>query len=153
MSLLSTKGMYGLSAMYELSLKKTDKPTQIKEISASAGIPQNYLEQLLVVLRKAGLVTSIRGAHGGYMLNYDPEDITVADVITTLEGPIAPVDCVIEEDFCNYIDKCVIHGLWSELADAINGVIENMTLADLRDKAVQEKQREEELEKEKLEAK
>ncbi|WP_306806943.1 RrF2 family transcriptional regulator [Halanaerobium congolense] len=114
---------------------------------------EQYLEQLFATLRKAKIVKSVRGAHGGYMLNYDPEDITVADVITTLEGPIAPVDCVIEEDFCNYIDKCVIHGLWSELADAINGVIENMTLADLRDKAVQEKQREKELEKEKLEAK
>jgi Rrf2 family protein len=92
MSLLSTKGMYGLSAMYELSLKKTDKPTQIKEISASAGIPQNYLEQLLVVLRKAGLVTSIRGAHGGYLLAKKANEIFVKDILIALEGNLHIVE-------------------------------------------------------------
>lgn len=92
MSLLSTKGMYGLSAMYELSLKKTDKPTQIKEISASAGIPQNYLEQLLVVLRKAGLVTSIRGAHGGYLLAKNANEIFVKDILIALEGNLHIVE-------------------------------------------------------------
>ncbi|KXS48636.1 MAG: AsnC family transcriptional regulator [Halanaerobium sp. 4-GBenrich] len=150
---VSTKGRYGLRALVDLAEHDEGKAIPIREISERQNISEQYLEQLFATLRKAKIVKSVRGAHGGYMLNYDPEDITVADVITTLEGPIAPVDCVIEEDFCNYIDKCVIHGLWSELADAINGVIENMTLADLRDKAVQEKQREEELEKEKLEAK
>jgi DNA-binding IscR family transcriptional regulator len=83
------------------------------------------------------------------MLNHDPEDISVADILITLEGPIAPVDCVVEEDFCNYIDKCVIHGLWEELADAINGVIENMTLADLKEKAEKEKKRLSEIKKNK----
>jgi Rrf2 family protein len=150
---VSTKGRYGLRALVDLAEHDEGKAIPIREISERQNISEQYLEQLFATLRKAKLVKSVRGAHGGYMLNHDPEDITVADIITTLEGPIAPVDCVIEDDFCNYIDKCVIHGLWSELADAINGVIENMTLADLRDKAVQEKQREEELEKEKLEAK
>jgi Rrf2 family protein len=150
---VSTKGRYGLRALVDLAEHDEGKAIPIREISERQNISEQYLEQLFATLRKAKIVKSVRGAHGGYMLNYDPEDITVADVITTLEGPIAPVDCVIEEDFCNYIDKCVIHGLWSELADAINGVIENMTLADLRDKAVQEKQRGKELEKEKLEAK
>jgi len=92
MSLLSTKGMYGLSAMYELSIKKTDKPTQIKEISANAGIPQNYLEQLLVVLRKAGLVTSIRGAHGGYLLAKNANEILVKDILIALEGNLHIVE-------------------------------------------------------------
>lgn len=92
MSLLSTKGMYGLSAMYELSLKKTNKPTQIKEISASAGIPQNYLEQLLVVLRKAELVTSIRGAHGGYFLARKANEILVKDILIALEGNLNIVE-------------------------------------------------------------
>ncbi len=68
MSLISTKGTYGLSAMYELSLAKSDKPMQIKDISKKANIPQNYLEQLLVVLRRAELVVSVRGAQGGYFL-------------------------------------------------------------------------------------
>ncbi len=88
MSLISSKGMYGLSAMYELSLAQSDKPTQIKEISKKAKIPQNYLEQLLLVLRKAGLVKSIRGAYGGYFLAKEPEDIIIKDIFIALEGSI-----------------------------------------------------------------
>jgi len=89
MSLISTKGTYGLSAMYELSLIKSEKPTQIKEISERAKIPQNYLEQLLVVLRRAELVTSVRGAHGGYFLARKAEDILVKDILIALEGNLS----------------------------------------------------------------
>jgi Rrf2 family protein len=89
MSLISTKGMYGLSAMYELSLIKSEKPTQIKEISERAKIPQNYLEQILVVLRRAELVTSIRGAHGGYFLAKSADDILVKDIFIALEGNLS----------------------------------------------------------------
>lgn len=149
---VSTKGRYGLRAMVDLAENEEGKAIPIREISERQNISEQYLEQLFATLRKAKLVKSVRGAHGGYMLNHAPEDITVADIITTLEGPIAPVDCVIEDDFCNYIDKCVIHGLWEELADVINEVIENMTLADLRDKAVAEKEREQLAKKEKIEA-
>jgi len=88
MSLLSTKGVYGLSAMYELSLMQNDKPIQIKEIAKRADIPQNYLEQLLVVLRRAGLVSSVRGAFGGYFLAKKAEDITVKDILIALEGDL-----------------------------------------------------------------
>jgi len=89
MSLISTKGMYGLSAMYELSLIKSEKPTQIKEISERAKIPQNYLEQLLVILRRAELVKSIRGAHGGYFLARNADDILVKDILIALEGNLS----------------------------------------------------------------
>lgn len=92
MSLLSTKGMYGLSAMFELSLIKSSNPTQIKDISAKAGIPQNYLEQLLVVLRRANLVKSVRGAHGGYLLAKSANDIFVKDILIALEGNLTIVD-------------------------------------------------------------
>lgn len=88
MSLLSTKGMYGLSAMYELSLIKSEKPTQIKDISERAKIPQNYLEQLLVILRRAELVKSVRGAHGGYFLARSADDILVKDIFIALEGDL-----------------------------------------------------------------
>ncbi len=88
MSLLSTKGIYGLSAMYELSLMQDDKPIQIKEIAKKANIPQNYLEQLLVVLRRAELVNSVRGASGGYFLAKKAEDITVKDILIALEGDL-----------------------------------------------------------------
>lgn len=89
MSLLSTKGMYGLSAMYELFLSKTNKPMQIKDISANAEIPQNYLEQLLILLRQAGLVTSVRGAHGGYLLAKNAHDILIKDILIALEGNLS----------------------------------------------------------------
>lgn len=150
---VSTKGRYGLRAMVDLAEHEAGDAIPIRKISERQNISEQYLEQLFATLRKAKLVKSVRGAHGGYMLNHEPKDISVADIITTLEGPIAPVDCVIESDFCNYIDKCVIHGLWEELADAINGVIENMTLAELRDKAIQEKQKEKDSTKEKSEVK
>ncbi|WP_333804305.1 Rrf2 family transcriptional regulator [Sulfurospirillum sp.] len=92
MSLLSTKGMYGLSAMYQLFLSKSNKPLQIKEISARAEIPQNYLEQLLILLRQAGLVSSVRGAYGGYLLAKNPEDILIKDILIALEGNLVVTD-------------------------------------------------------------
>ncbi len=92
MALLSTKGIYGLSAMHELYLAKTDKPVQIKEISARAEIPQNYLEQLLILLRQAGLVTSVRGAYGGYLLAKNPQDILIKDILIALEGNLSVTD-------------------------------------------------------------
>lgn len=92
MALISTKGMYGLAAMYELYLLKSSKPIQIREISKNADIPQNYLEQLLSLLKKAGLVSSVRGAHGGYILAKDAKDISVKEIFVALEGDINIVD-------------------------------------------------------------
>ncbi len=92
MPLISTKGVYGLTAMYELSKHDRKTPMQIKEISSNANIPQNYLEQLLSKLRRAELVKSIRGAKGGYILARVPEDIKVLDILVALEGDINIVD-------------------------------------------------------------
>ena len=92
MPLISTKGVYGLTAMYELSKHEADTPMQIKEISSNANIPQNYLEQLLSKLRRAGLVKSIRGAKGGYNLAFAAEEIKVVDILIALEGDIKIVD-------------------------------------------------------------
>lgn len=92
MPLISTKGVYGLTAMYELSKHKDDSPMQIKEISSKANIPQNYLEQLLGKLRRANLVNSTRGAKGGYVLAKKPEDILVKDILVALEGDLNIID-------------------------------------------------------------
>ena len=97
MSLLSTKGMYGLSAMYQLFLSKSNKPLQIKEISARAEIPQNYLEQLLILLRQAGLVSSVRGAYGGYLLAKIAEDILIKDILIALEGNLVVTDVDVKD--------------------------------------------------------
>ena len=92
MPLISTKGVYGLSAMYELSKHEMDSPMQIKEISSNANIPQNYLEQLLSKLRRAELVKSIRGAKGGYILAREAKDILVRDILIALEGDLKIID-------------------------------------------------------------
>ncbi len=85
---ISSKGMYGLAAMYELMRSENGTPVQIREIAERANIPQNYLEQLLVQLRRAGLVTSVRGAQGGYLLAKKPVDITVFDIFEVMEGDL-----------------------------------------------------------------
>lgn len=96
MALVSSKGMYGLAAMYELHLLKSSKPVQIKEISQNADIPQNYLEQLLGLLKKAGLVSSTRGAYGGYVLAKDARDISIKEIFIALEGDLNIVDSTIK---------------------------------------------------------
>lgn len=92
MPLISSKGVYGLAAMHELLQNEENTPMQIREISARADIPQNYLEQLLSKLRHAGLVKSIRGSKGGYLLAHDAKDILVKDIIIALEDDIKIID-------------------------------------------------------------
>ncbi|MCT7651403.1 RrF2 family transcriptional regulator [Aliarcobacter butzleri] len=101
MPLISTKGVYGLSAMYELSKHKADTPMQIKDISANANIPQNYLEQLLSKLRRANLVNSIRGARGGYILAKKPDEIKIVDILIALEDDIKIIDSKSENPILN----------------------------------------------------
>ena len=101
MPLISTKGVYGLTAMYELSKHKADTPMQIKDISANANIPQNYLEQLLSKLRKANLVNSIRGARGGYILAKKPDEIKIVDILIALEDDIKIIDSKSENPILN----------------------------------------------------
>jgi Rrf2 family protein len=92
MPLISSKGMYGLAAMHELLQHDKKQPMQIREISANADIPQNYLEQLLSKLRHAGLVKSVRGSRGGYLLANGPEDILIKDILIALEDDIKITD-------------------------------------------------------------
>ena len=101
MPLISTKGVYGLTAMYELSKHQEDTPMQIKEISANANIPENYLEQLLSKLRRAELVKSIRGARGGYVLARDPSEIKIVDILIALEDDIKIVDMKTDNPILN----------------------------------------------------
>lgn len=101
MPLISTKGTYGLAAICELSKHKDGSPMQIKEIAQNANIPQNYLEQLLAKLRRAGIVQSIRGAKGGYILARAPEDIKVLDILVALEDDLKIVDAKVEHPIIN----------------------------------------------------
>lgn len=132
---LSTKGRYGVSAMYELALHYGSGPISLKTIAASQDISEHYLEQLISTLRNAGFVTSTRGAQGGYILAKDPAQITVGDVIKVMEGPIALVDCLLadaeENPYCKKAGACVTRGVWAKVCDSINDVLDSITLADL----------------------
>lgn len=132
---LSTKGRYGLKAMFELALSYGEGPTPLNNIAQKQNLSLHYLEQLFATLRKAGLVKSIRGAQGGYILADKPENITVGNVLRTLEGPIAPSDCVIEdeESECSRLGHCVTRTIWGRIKDSIDEVIDSITLQDMVD--------------------
>ncbi|MGF7397024.1 RrF2 family transcriptional regulator [Thermoanaerobacterium thermosaccharolyticum] len=132
---LSTKGRYGVQAMFELALYYGEGPISLKVIAENQGLSEHYLEQLIAVLRKADLVKSIRGAQGGYMLSAPPDKITVGDVIRTLEGSLAPSDCVVEDiPFeCSRAGGCPTKIVMEKIRDAINSVIDSITLQDMVD--------------------
>lgn len=122
MALISSKGMYGLAAMFELCMLKSSKPVQTKDISKNANIPQNYLEQLLVQLRKAGLVNSTRGAQGGYLLAKDANQISIKEIFEALEG---------ELDVAETCTKNPALALFYEEKKAELGEIFNLSLEEL----------------------
>ncbi|MDN5348159.1 MAG: Rrf2 family transcriptional regulator, cysteine metabolism repressor [Clostridia bacterium] len=135
---LSTRGEYGLRAMFELAQRYGQGPVSLKSISERQGISAPYLEQLIASLRKAGLVRSVRGAQGGYILGREPSEIRVGDIIRVLEGPIAPTECVSEkrgETCCTRSETCVARSVWEKVRDSISDVLDSITLADMCDEA------------------
>lgn len=135
---LSTKGGYGVRAMFDLAQHYGEGPIPLKSVAQRQEISEHYLEQLIANLRKAGLVKSIRGAQGGYMLARKPEEIRIGDIIRVLEGPIAPVDCVSEEDpeSCTRAESCIAKGIWEKVRDSITQVLDDITLLDMCEEAV-----------------
>jgi Rrf2 family protein len=109
-------------------------PASLSEIAAAEDMPRAYLEQLAFVLRDAGLVTSTRGAHGGYELARAPEAIAMSEVLRALEGPLAPMICATEaetHDACGRTSSCTVNLLWVRVRDAVAGALDGVTLADL----------------------
>ena len=128
---LSTRGRYGIHAMYDLACNYNAGPQPIKAIAEREGIPEAYLEQLIAVLKKEKLVTSTRGAQGGYVLARRPEEITVGDVLRALEGGLNLVDCLLEEDTCGKSCACPSRIVWLKIRDGLNSVIDGITLKDM----------------------
>lgn len=130
---ISTRGHYGLKAMFDLAQHYGTTPVPLKSIAERQNLSVQYLEQLIAMLRKAGLVKSFRGAQGGYMLADNPTQITVGDVIRALEGPVAPVECVdeIEPKECDQADYCISRIVWEKIRNSIAQVMDSLTLADL----------------------
>ena len=121
---ISTKGRYGLTIMMELAANYGEGPLSLKTIAERNQLSEHYLEQLVSPLRNAGLVRSIRGAYGGYVLARTPAEITAGDVIRILEGPISPVDFDEEDDPAK-------RDLWLRIRDSIANVLDSTTIADL----------------------
>ena len=131
---LSTKGQYGVLAMCELAAHYGDGPMSVKEIAERQNISDAYLEQLFSSLKKAGYVKSLRGAQGGYMLAREPKTYTVGTILRLTEGSMKPVACLEDDpNQCNKAGECVTLRLWKMLDEAIEGVLDKVTLQDLKD--------------------
>ena len=130
---LSTRGRYGIHAMYDLALNVDCGPQSIKSIAEREGIPEAYLEHLIALLKREKLVVSTRGAQGGYMLARAPEQITVGDVLRALEGGLNLVDCLEEEDACGKSCTCPSRIVWLKLRDGLNRIVDGITLRDMID--------------------
>jgi len=129
---VSTKGDYGIRALVELAHHYGQSGfVQSSEIAARQGIPEAYLEQLLTVLRRAGFIRSVRGPQGGHALIRHPDEIRVGEVITFLEGPIVPLDCLDEGSQCSRLGGCAQREMWEEVRDAILDVLGRTSIGEL----------------------
>lgn len=128
---VSTKGRYALRLMIDLATNGGETPVSIKEIAKRQEISDKYLEQIISILNSAGFVRSIRGAQGGYVLRKHPSEYTVGMILRLTEGSLAPVSCVEDDIPCERIQNCVTVEIWRRMNEAINNVVDNITLADL----------------------
>ena len=128
---LSTRSRYGMRAMYELALNYKNGPVSIKKISENLDISGKYLHALLTILKSGGLVRSVWGSHGGFILSGPPSKINVYDIVKTLEGPISIVDCVADSKLCNRSKNCVTRDIWVDVSGAIENVLSGISLNDM----------------------
>jgi Rrf2 family transcriptional regulator, cysteine metabolism repressor len=149
--MFSTKAEYGIRVMAHLARSDAGKPISLGSIADAEGLPLAYLEHLVQRLRKAGLVESRRGAHGGYTLAREAEDITMAEVVRALEGDIAPIECISADPDGTLVcvregqaghDPCPTKLLWTRVQGSIVRTLNEMTLADLSTPARTRKQTE-----------
>ncbi len=131
---LSTKGQYGVRAMFEIARGYPENPVTIKEISERQEVSVAYLEQILNKLRRAGLIRSVKGPGGGYLLARKPGDVNIASILKELEGPVAITSCLDPEEGCARVEGCVTHLLWRSLGAKIEAFLETITLKDLLEK-------------------
>ncbi|MGE5893753.1 MAG: RrF2 family transcriptional regulator [bacterium] len=128
---LSTRGQYGVRAMYEIALGYPESPVNIRTISEKQEVSVPYLEQILNKLKHAGLIRSIKGPGGGYVLRESPEKVTIGSILKELEGPVAITSCLDPEEGCIRVDGCVTHLLWKALGQQIELFLNTITLKDL----------------------
>ncbi|MBC5649523.1 RrF2 family transcriptional regulator [Christensenella tenuis] len=130
---LSTKSRYALEALLYMALHAYDHPVSTGEISKETGISEGYLDQIFFRLRKAGLLTAVRGKAGGFLLASSPEETSAGSVVRALEGTLVPVACAEDLSACKSLvrDQCVTRALWVRLSREIGNILDGMTLASL----------------------
>jgi Rrf2 family cysteine metabolism transcriptional repressor len=128
---ISTKIRYGARAMLELASHYGEGPIELKEIANKENISLKYLEQVIIPLRTAGLIKSVRGSKGGYALARPPSEICLNEMVEILEGPLSLVECLHDPKVCQRVATCVTREIWQKVYDAINGIFRSITLEDL----------------------
>ena len=133
---LSTKGEYASRAMLELSLRYHEGALHIRDISKSQHIPERFLEQILLLLKRAGYLRSKKGQGGGYFLSKPPSEISVAEVIRVMDGPLAPIACASRTAYepcrdCRNVKACTIRLTMLRVRDAMSDVLDRLTVADM----------------------
>ena len=133
---VSTKSRYALAAMVDLSQQYGRGPVALRSVAARQQVSEHYLEQLMSSLRKAGYVRSVRGAQGGYELAKEPGTITVGDIVRAMEGPIAPVDCLLAEvgktnPYCEKTTGCIRRNIWLKMGNSISEALDSISLENL----------------------
>ena len=128
---ISTKGRYALRLMLDVALHSHGAAVPLRDVAQRQEISDKYLEQIVTQLSRAGLVRSVRGAGGGYLLTREPEEYTVGEILRVLEGNLAPVSCVDGSDCCDRVDHCVTVDVWRQIQEAVSSVVDHITLRDL----------------------
>ena len=128
---LSTRSRYGTRLMLELALHYNKGTVFLKDIAREEEISEKYLSHLVIPLKANGLISSSRGAHGGYRLAKSPSHITVKDIVQTLEGDLSPVECVKNPSICRRTSGCVTRDVWEKLDKRISDTLSSITLKDL----------------------
>ncbi len=131
---LTTKGRYAVTAMLDLALNGSAGPVSVLDVSRRQGIPGAYLEQLFARLRRGGLIESVRGPGGGYVLCRRSDTVSISDVLVAVGEGVDATRCHGAAD-CQDGEQCLTHELWSELSDQIDGFLRGITLASLVERA------------------
>ena len=128
---ISTRGRYGLRAMLELARCHGESPVLMSVLAKRESLSRKYLHGLLTALKEAGLVRSVRGPGGGFLLTRAPSKIRLSQILHALEGPLSLVDCVADKRACGKAKRCTARRVWAELSRTIESMLENVTLEDL----------------------
>jgi len=131
---ISSRGHYALRAMADLATHEQERPRNLASISLLQGIPQFYLEQLMLKIRKAGLVHSVRGPHGGFLMAKKPSEVTIGDILRAVEEPIYPAECVESLESatgCEKVEGCATHIFYEKLARRIDETLDTVNLEEL----------------------